>query len=87
MTVRTGHYMMPHMLKSQFEALEEPQDALEIDISISIEQIVERIMTDDQYAPQLMDPAFYAAVPERQEAGVVDEGSSAFHTQQESQND
>lgn len=45
MSTRAGHYMMPHMLQSQFDALEEPQDALEIDISISIEQIVERILT------------------------------------------
>jgi gluconokinase len=36
MAEQTDHYMKPHMLKSQFEALEEPLNALTIDISMSI---------------------------------------------------
>jgi carbohydrate kinase (thermoresistant glucokinase family) len=38
------HYMQPSMLKSQFEALEEPEDALVIDISHSPEKIVSEIL-------------------------------------------
>lgn len=40
MAQRPGHYMKPEMLKSQFDALEEPHNALTIDISLSVEQIV-----------------------------------------------
>jgi gluconokinase len=40
MTQRPGHYMKPEMLKSQFDALEEPRNALTIDISLPVEQIV-----------------------------------------------
>jgi gluconokinase len=40
MASRPGHYMKPEMLKSQFDALEEPNNALTIDISLSVEQIV-----------------------------------------------
>jgi len=44
---RTGHYMNPALLASQFEALEEPSDALVIDITppppIIAQQIVERL--------------------------------------------
>lgn len=40
MANRPGHYMKPEMLKSQFDALEEPQNALIVDISLSVEQIV-----------------------------------------------
>ncbi|MFO7585279.1 MAG: gluconokinase, GntK/IdnK-type, partial [Anaerolineales bacterium] len=40
MVSRPGHYMKPEMLKSQFDALEEPRNALTIDISLSVEQIV-----------------------------------------------
>lgn len=43
MAARAGHYMKPEMLKSQFDALEEPQNALVMDISLSLEQIVEQI--------------------------------------------
>lgn len=35
MEMRTDHYMKPSMLKSQFDALEEPTDALMVDISVS----------------------------------------------------
>src|SRR5215211_2347181 len=43
---RTDHYMKPHMLKSQFEALEEPSHALEIDISMSVDNIVLEIISN-----------------------------------------
>jgi gluconokinase len=44
MSARKDHYMKPHMLKSQFEALEEPSNALTMDISMSIEDIVQEIL-------------------------------------------
>lgn len=40
---RTGHYMKEQMLTSQLADLEEPNDALSIDISKSPEQIVSEI--------------------------------------------
>lgn len=40
---RPGHYMKPEMLQSQFAALEEPTDALVVDIDASVEQIVSSI--------------------------------------------
>jgi len=42
---RTGHYMPPDLLASQFAALEEPQDALTFDISQPPEQIVAEIVS------------------------------------------
>jgi gluconokinase len=44
METRTDHYMKPHMLKSQFEALEEPVNALTIDIALPIDEIVQSIL-------------------------------------------
>jgi len=44
MEIRTDHYMKPHMLKSQFETLEEPTNALTIDISMSLDEIVQEIL-------------------------------------------
>ncbi len=44
MQKRTDHYMKPHMLRSQFEALEEPTDALTMDISMSVDDIVQEIL-------------------------------------------
>ena len=43
MEKRTDHYMKPHMLKSQFETLEEPANALTVDISLSVDEIVQEI--------------------------------------------
>ena len=40
---RPGHYMKPEMLQSQFAALEEPNDAVVVDISESAEQMVANI--------------------------------------------
>lgn len=44
MEKRTDHYMKPHMLKSQFETLEEPMKALTMDVSMSVDAIVQEIM-------------------------------------------
>ncbi len=44
MKSRKGHYMGARMLHSQFETLEEPQDAFIVDISQSPDNIVERIV-------------------------------------------
>lgn len=44
MEKRTSHYMKPSMLKSQFDALEEPSNALTVDVALSIAEIVEKII-------------------------------------------
>ena len=44
MIVRKDHYMKPHMLQSQFDALEEPSDALTVDISLSVDEILQVII-------------------------------------------
>ena len=44
MIVRADHYMKPHMLQSQFETLEEPTNALIVDISLSVDEIVQEIL-------------------------------------------
>lgn len=44
MTIRKGHYMKPEMLESQFDALEEPTNALTLDISMSVDDIVQTII-------------------------------------------
>ncbi len=41
---RQAHYMKPNMLKSQFDTLEEPVDALVIEINLSPEEIVEKVI-------------------------------------------
>ena len=43
---RTDHYMKPNMLASQFEDLEEPRDALTLNIELPPEHIIEAIMQD-----------------------------------------
>src|SRR4029079_7970471 len=43
---RTGHYMKANMLASQFEALEEPSDALTVDASQSPAAIVQQIVAE-----------------------------------------
>jgi len=40
---RKGHFMNPGMLKSQFETLEEPKDAIEVNIADSPEVIVKKL--------------------------------------------
>jgi gluconokinase len=44
MEKRTDHYMKPQMLKSQFDALEEPMNALTMDVSMSVDDIVQEIL-------------------------------------------
>lgn len=44
MQERRGHFMKPEMLRSQFEALEEPDNAIIIPISNEPEEIVEQIV-------------------------------------------
>ena len=45
MQQRAGHYMKANMLASQFEALEEPSDALTLDITRAPEDLVDAIVT------------------------------------------
>ena len=44
MRTRTDHFMKAHMLHSQFDALEEPANALTVDITLSVEEIVQLVM-------------------------------------------
>jgi len=41
---RTDHYMKPHMLQSQFDALEEPTNAITVDISGSVDELVQETL-------------------------------------------
>jgi gluconokinase len=43
LAARSGHYMKESMLRSQFEALEEPLDALTVDAGLAPDEIVGRI--------------------------------------------
>jgi gluconate kinase len=44
MMARKEHYMKSHMLHSQFEALEEPTNALTIDISKPVGEILSKVL-------------------------------------------
>jgi gluconokinase len=44
MQQRKEHFMKPEMLKSQFDALEEPTDAITIEVNMSTEEIVNEII-------------------------------------------
>ena len=44
LAVRRDHYMKPDMLQSQFEALEEPTNALTFDIAMSVADIVRKTL-------------------------------------------
>jgi gluconokinase len=44
MKARAGHYMKSTMLESQFAALEEPVGALEMDITLPAEEIIDSIL-------------------------------------------
>lgn len=46
MVGRLDHYMKPEMLKSQFDALEEPSGALVIDVSLPAQEIVAIIIAE-----------------------------------------
>jgi gluconokinase len=41
---RTGHFMNPNLLRSQFDTLEEPQNALTIDVALNPGAMVEEIL-------------------------------------------
>ncbi|WP_066629096.1 gluconokinase [Labilibacter marinus] len=43
---RENHFMSPDLLQSQFDILEQPKNAIEINISLKPEEIVERIKRD-----------------------------------------
>jgi len=45
MAARSEHYMKPAMLQSQFDALEEPNNGLVIDINQSVDVIVQKIIS------------------------------------------
>jgi gluconokinase len=42
---RHGHYMDPNLLPSQFATLEEPRDAVVVEVNASVAEIVGRIRT------------------------------------------
>ena len=46
MNAREGHFMKPGLLKSQFEALEEPDpgDALHVDINQPLDEVVQSVV-------------------------------------------
>lgn len=44
MSSRSGHYMKPAMLQSQFATLEEPQNSYIVDVSSAVEEAVEQIL-------------------------------------------
>lgn len=41
---RKGHFFDPQLLHSQFEALEEPEDALTVDITPPLDEVISNIM-------------------------------------------
>ncbi len=46
MKIRSDHYMQPNMLESQFNTLEEPGNALFVDINQPVEKIVDSIVQE-----------------------------------------
>lgn len=46
-SARNGHFMPPHLLQSQFDALEVPQDATCISIDQEPDQIVQQILKNN----------------------------------------
>lgn len=44
MSQRENHYMKPEMLQSQFETLEEPVNALIVEISAPVDEIIQQIL-------------------------------------------
>ena len=43
MSARERHYMKPEMLQSQFDALEEPKDAIVLDVKMSVMDMIDTI--------------------------------------------
>ena len=52
MAARKGHYMNPALLDSQYEALEEPADAITVDVDAEPDVIVENVMAALRAAEQ-----------------------------------
>ena len=44
MSRRQGHFMKPEMLKSQFETLEEPKNALTLNVSMPLEKMLDFVL-------------------------------------------
>ena len=44
MSRREDHFMKPEMLQSQFDALEEPKDAIVLDVEMSLEYMIDTII-------------------------------------------
>ena len=44
MPAREGHFMKPEMLQSQFDALEEPENALILDVLLPLEDMIDKII-------------------------------------------
>jgi gluconokinase len=55
MIARPGHYMKPELLKSQFDALDEPTDGLVINVSLTVEEIVNKILEYSTLSKMGMD--------------------------------
>jgi gluconokinase len=45
MSDRKGHYMKPEMLQSQFDALEEPENALILGVAMPLEDMLDKIFS------------------------------------------
>ena len=69
---RTSHFMKADMLASQFEALEEPSDAIVIDAAASPDAIVERIVRQLSVHEGLRVAADFDALSARAAAAAVD---------------
>ena len=44
MSTREDHFMKPEMLQSQFDKLEEPKDAIVLDVEMSLENMIDTII-------------------------------------------
>ena len=52
---RHGHYMDPNLLSSQFATLEEPRDALVVDVDTSVDEIVKQIRKGVRVPRKIVD--------------------------------
>lgn len=46
LAARRGHYMNPSLLQSQFETLEEPQDAITVNAAMDLERIIAAVTAE-----------------------------------------
>jgi gluconokinase len=51
MEKRHGHFMKPEMLKSQFATLEEPSDAVTVDVRLPEDEIVAKVLDEMELRP------------------------------------